>query len=353
MKNTIIIVTLLLAAHCQGQGYRQTIQKRMDSLVEAKAIPGVIIGVYEQGRKEYITAGYPIPDAKQVFDSTMQLEIGSITKTFTSYILSAILRENMIADTDGIGKYLPDSVSRNKAVASIQFIQLMNHTSGLPRLATNMGNPKSFLQPYADYDQNKLFSYLSKAAPDTHRKVNYSNLGLTLAGVLAERISGKSYESLLKNYITGPWGLEHTGMTVNKSLPSSIGYFNGTPAEYWNMNGLGGAGEIKSTARDILAYLEQMLAHAHEAFIQNLITPTASIDERLKVAKGWHVLETKDQPPIYWHNGGTYGFSTFCGFDKSNNKAVFVAINAFAKNALADQAGISILRALKNKKLNE
>jgi CubicO group peptidase (beta-lactamase class C family) len=132
-----------------------------------------------------------------------------------------------------------------------------------------------------------------------------------------------------------------------------VGYFNDAPAAYWNMNGLGAAGEIKSTPRDQLTYLQQMLNRSEDPFIQSLITPTSTINERLKVARGWHVLEVKEQPPIYWHNGGTYGFSTFCGFNKLNETAVFVAINAFAKNGIADQAGISILRALKDKKLNE
>ncbi len=354
MKNTTLSLLLILLANvCFGQGYKQSLQKRIDSLVETKAVPGIIIGIYEKGRITYLTAGYANVDTKLLFDSTVQLEIGSITKTFTAFILSAILQDKKITDTEAIGRYLPDSVRANKKVADIQFIQLLNHTSGLPRLASNMGNPKSFLQPYAGYDLNGLFSYLTKATPDTLKKVNYSNLGLTIAGVLAERISGKAYEALLKKYITGPWGLTKTGLTAAPGSPVSVGYFNNVPAEYWTMNGLGGAGEIKSNAQDIMTYLQQMLAHSNEPYILNLITPTAIINERLKIAKAWHVLEANGQPPIVWHNGGTYGFSTFCGFDKINNKAVFVAINAFGKNSMADNAGVSILKELKDQPLDE
>lgn len=341
-----ITLLLLQGFASYGQSSRQTIQKKMDSLVEAKAIPGIIVALYEPGRRQYLSAGFANTELKQVFDSTTQLEIGSITKTFTSYILSAILFEKKISETETIGKYLPDSISGNKAVTAIQFIQLMNHTSGLPRLATNMSEPKNPLQPYGDYDLNKLFSYLLNAVPDTNRKVNYSNLGFTLAGVLAERISGKPYDLLLRTYMTIPWGLQHTGLTVNKSLPVSVGFFNDSIAPYWTMNGLGGAGEIKSTPGDQLTYLQQMLNHSDETLIQTLITPTSTINDRLKVARGWHVLTLKDQPPIYWHNGGTYGFSTFCGFNKSSNTGVFVAINAFAKNSIADQIGVSVLRTL-------
>jgi CubicO group peptidase (beta-lactamase class C family) len=353
VKNTLTVSLVLLANLCFGQSYAPSLQKKLDSLVEVKAVPGIIIGIYDKDRTTFLTAGYANAETKLVFDSTVQLEIGSVTKTFTAYILSAILLEKKIADTDRIGKYLPDSVRSNKAIADIQFIQLLNHTSGLPRLANNMGNPKSFLQPYAGYDLNGLFSYLSKAAPDTNRKVNYSNLGLTVAGVLAERITGEPYETLLKKYISQPWGLRNTGLRPVSTLPISLGYFNNAPAEYWKMNGLGGAGEIKSNCSDIMIYLRQMLAHSDENFIQNLITPTANISERLKVAKAWHVLEPKDHPAIVWHNGGTYGFSTFCGFDKSNNKAVFIAINAFGKNAIADNTGFSILMALKDRSLTQ
>ncbi len=340
-----------------SQGIAQTgktnlaafIQHNADSIYQKESLPGIFVGILNNGENRFFNAGFAIPDKQIPFDSATMFEIGSITKTFTAYILTAVLMEYKISENDPIIKYLPDSVQQNKNLGSINFLSLMNHTSGLPRLPGNMkmGNPR---QPYEMYSSTGLFAYLKTCTPKPDGKSNYSNLGAGIAGVLAERISGRSYASLLDKYIFLPFNMLTPANGIEATENKSQGYFaKDDKTDYWNMNVLAPAGGLKCSGREMLIYLKNMcLPVSMEAkfIIDTLTAQTVSINPAVSVGRGWHILNTKNDGNVFWHNGGTYGFSTFCAFAKNSSKAVIVVINQFNKNAIADGLGFKIIKKL-------
>ncbi|MFZ1369400.1 MAG: serine hydrolase, partial [Ferruginibacter sp.] len=110
-----------------------SIQYLADSLYSKEKLPGIFIGILNNGKRSFYQAGFADPDRQMPFDSSTTFEIGSITKTFTAYVLTAVLMENNISETGPVINYLPDSVRQNQHLSSISFLSLMNHTSGLPR----------------------------------------------------------------------------------------------------------------------------------------------------------------------------------------------------------------------------
>jgi CubicO group peptidase (beta-lactamase class C family) len=170
-----------------------------------------------------------------------------------------------------------------------------------------------------------------------------------LAGVLAERISGKTYAALLDEYIFLPFKLVTPDKTITKTTNKSQGYFGDEKSEYWNMNVLAPAGGLKCTTKEILTYLQYMANPADEKageIIEKLLQPTVSLYPKVNVCRAWHTIEEKDKPTIYWHNGGTYGFSTFAAFIKGQQKAVIVVVNKFNESKISDLLGITIMKEL-------
>jgi len=324
------------------------IQTKVDSVFKLNTVPGIYIASSVNGQRQFFSAGVADKQTNQPFTPNTQFEIGSISKTFTAFILESVLQANGLADTSLMVQFLPDSLRNNPLILPIQLVHLMNHTSGLPRLPENMGIPKDRLQPYADYDLENLYFYLSKTEPRTFGKVAYSNLGAGLAGLIAQNISGKSYEKLLNQYINQPFQLKHTGLQAAKKMPKAIGFFGNEPAAYWDMSILAGAGGIKSDATDLLQYLEFMASKATHPVVQSVLSKTARLNDRIAIAKGWHTLEQSGKTLMYWHNGGTYGFSTFAAFNPKNQHCIVVVINAFSKNDIADKLGIEIMTHLLN-----
>ncbi len=349
------ILSLVMMEACKGQpgsagedlyGY---ITRKTDSLYRKEKLPGIFVGVLNNGNRSYIGSGFADPDQQVPFDSATLFEIGSITKTFTAYLVMAVLRDKGISDSSTILPWLPDSVRENSSLAAISFLSLLNHSSGLPRLPDNMDLTKNQKQPYADYTADNLYSYLRSCKPKTDGKYAYSNLGMGLAGVLAERISGKSYTGLLDQYIFQPFQLGKAEKDPASIKNKSQGYLDTARAEYWNMNILAPAGDLEMSASDLLSYLQQVANPATGdpgKITSLLLEPTIAVNNSLKVGRAWHMLLQKDGPVIYWHNGGTYGFSSFAAFLKGKNKAVVVVINQFNRNAISDGLGMMIMKKM-------
>jgi CubicO group peptidase (beta-lactamase class C family) len=357
MMKTLRLAFLLCSISFSNTLYAQTdreklsnfIQQYADSIYKKENLPGIFVGVLNNGERLFFNAGFANPDKQMPYDSATMFEIGSITKTFTAYVLTAVLMEYKIAETDLIIKYLPDSVQQNKNLSSISFLNLMNHTSGLSRLPGNM-EPVNIRQPYENYTSTELFAYLKTCIPKPDGKSNYSNLGVSVAGILAERISGKTYAALLDQYIFLPFKMVSPANAITASQNKSTGYYakdDKTP--YWNMNVLAPAGGLKCTGTEMLTYLQNLCFPQpgnSKTIVDKLTTQTVAINPKISIGRGWHIFNEKDQPLFYWHNGGTYGFSTFCAFTKDKSKAVIVVINQFSKNAICDGLGVKIIKKL-------
>ena len=326
------------------------VQHKVDSVQKAENLQGIFIGLLQNGKKEYFSAGFAIPDTKARFDSATIFEIGSISKTFTAYILESILREKSINDSSFIVPYLPDSVQTNTALKNITFYSLLNHSSGFPRLPDNMDLTDNWTSPYDDYTERKLFAYLKSCQPQPDGKSNYSNLGAGLAGVLAQRIAGRSYEDLLQQYVFGPFQIpQHRDESIKAISNKAQGYFQGNKTPYWFADALAPAGGIKCSTGELLDYLQHMftpISDSSKEIIEKILQPTITINDKISVCRSWHTYQVKDRPTLYWHNGGTYGFSTFAGFIKNEKKAVVVVINHFNQNRNSDQLGFTILQRM-------
>lgn len=343
-------LSLLINASCQAHEKRtnSSFQHFIDSIYQKENIPGIIVGILNNEKKEYYTAGFADTEKKMLFDSTTLFEIGSITKTFTAYVLMSVLKDNGIDDSSSILEYLPDSVRNNTSLQKITFLSLMNHTSGLPRLPDNMDLTDP-MQPYKNYSEAELYLYLKNCKTNPDGKSNYSNLGAGLAGVLAERISGKSYKELSDQYIFMPFKMRSSANSTAASNKSQ-GYFSkNKKTDYWDMSILTPAGGLQCTGAEMMTYLQNMafpITDDSKKTIEKLITTTVRINQQISVGRGWHMLQLKGEPTIYWHNGGTYGFSTFCAFLNNKSKAVFVVINQFNKNEVSDAVGFQLIKKL-------
>ena len=184
------------------------IQSRVD---EGRAI-GIVIGVVEaDGTTRVVSYGGAGPYARPLGETSV-FEIGSITKVFTGILLADMVARGEVSLTDPVAKYLPEGVTMpSRGGREITLLDLSTHYSALPRLPGNF-SPSDAANPYADYTVEHMYKFLSgyELTRDIGSEHEYSNLGVGLLGHLLARVSGGSYERLVRERILKPLGMSKT-----------------------------------------------------------------------------------------------------------------------------------------------
>ena len=336
-----ILILLFLTASFNLVG--QTSEEKIKQRVEYEETPGIVVGIFENGKINYHAFGVANLETKEAVTSTTLFEIGSITKTFTCSMAAILSTTQQINFSDPAQKYLPANMllpERNGKAITIE--QLATAHSGLPRMPLNF-QPQDPSNPYIDYREAELTYFLShyELTRDPGSEYEYSNLGMGLLGYIVTRIKEKPYSKAVEELITKPLGMDHTfisGMRIEKPLAS--GYTDKMPMKAWTWNDqsvITGAGGIVSNAEDMMKYLiAQLNAASPLANAFTLAHQPRAAAGKMKIGYGWHI---KDEN-IVWHNGGTGGFRSFAGFDKSKNKAVVILTNSTTG---ADDLGFHLL----------
>jgi CubicO group peptidase (beta-lactamase class C family) len=270
-------------------------------------------------------------------DNTQKsFEIGSITKVFTSTLLANFVLENKLKLDDNIQEYLDVELNTEE---KITFKSLANHTSGLPRLPSNLNLTKvDPNNPYATYDENKLTVYLSselKLNKSPGEKYDYSNLGAGLLGYELAKISNTTYEDLLQKMIFKKYGmLNSTSLRANVSEPLVTGLDpEGKSTSNWDFDALASAGAIFSSVKDLSKFaIAQFNADNEE--LQLTHQPTFKINKNMSIGLGWHLITRKKGKQVIWHNGGTGGYTSSMALNIEDQKGVIILSNvsAFNKN---------------------
>ena len=277
-------------------------------------------------------------------------EMGSVTKVFTSLLLADMVQKGEVSLDDPVAKYLPATVkmpTRNGRV--ITLVDLATHTSGLPRLPTNL-KPQDPANPYADYSVEQMYEFLSGyvLTRDIGSKYEYSNLGGGLLGHVLALKAGKSYEELVESRICGPLGMKSTAITLTPEMKARLAVGHDASMNSvanWDVPTLAGAGALRSTANDMLTFVAANVGYVKSplaaAMASMLAVRRPTGVPGLEIALGWHIL-TKDGQEIVWHNGGTGGYRTFIGYDKASRVGVVVLSNA-STTAGVDDIGMHLL----------
>ena len=187
-----------------------------------ETLVGLSIGVVDQGHCEVFNYGYSNLKSKKQVDADTIFEIGSITKVFTAVLAILKEQEQQIDLRDPIDKYLSDTIEVPIKTGNIRLIDLMTHTSGLPRIPDNMVDSNfDMSNPYKTYSLKKLYSFLEthKLARSSGGVFEYSNLGYSVLGQVLEIQSRQTYETLLQN-ITLPLHMHDTKITLTNEQKS-------------------------------------------------------------------------------------------------------------------------------------
>ncbi len=361
MMKTTLVAWSLAAATAMGLAFPTAAQAKDKLLDEAvdfvgtilfleTKVPGLVIGAVRNG--EVSIAGYGkirsnddrAPDGKTLF------RIGSNTKTFTGMVLASLVADGTVRFTDLLQQRLGWDVQvPAKAGKQIRLIDLVTHSSGLPREVERPNAPAD--NPFATVTKDAMTRNLQGDPllfpPGTG--IFYSNYGFDLLAQALGNAAGRPYETLLQERVLGPLGLTSTTFNPNAEQSSRLmqGHnFDGKPMP--NVPSppmIAGAGGLQSTVEDMLRWIGwhldrfstkdtelRLLDHA-AYLVRDGLDPVYGMDESGRMdamGLGWVVMMPKEgRPLILQKAGGLQGIFSYTAFAPARGVGVFVAINEF------------------------
>ncbi|QGU01808.1 D-alanyl-D-alanine-carboxypeptidase/endopeptidase AmpH precursor [Corynebacterium kalinowskii] len=246
-----------------------------------------------------------------------EVEIGSVTKTFTAELLRQAVEKGTVRLDTKVSDIID---TRGAPIGSATLEQLANHEAGLPR-NPGLDTLSLFIErnPYGSVTREDIFKMALKADLKGQGERNYSNLGVALLGQLIAEKDGRSWEEMVQQDIFDPLGMTSTYVaSVGKAADAPHGLNGrGREAANWEMDGYAPCGAIRSTAFDMAKFA---------LHVRSVGVPSYA----------W-----KHDDYGASHNGSTGGFRTMLVFDPTGQRAAFVNNNSTTR---MDELGKEMLK---------
>ena len=274
--------------------------------------------VYSVSHKQEVIAsgafGVPQPDSFEKRPASLDtlFDLASITKTFTGVLLLLATEDGLIHLGLKVQDLLPEA--KTSPVANVTLTQLATHTSGLP--------PWKPLYRTSDPLQDILQTPL-EAEPGT--RYAYSDLGYVLLTKILERVTGLSFDALVKTQILDPLNLTETCFNPASSLHFRIAATANCPirdgktligevhdANAHSMKGISGHAGLFSTAGEVTRYAEGL-----STILRRLTLPKATqsqIPESIGGHSiGWFTATNSMLPSGDFFSNQCFGHTGFTG----------------------------------------
>jgi CubicO group peptidase (beta-lactamase class C family) len=304
-----------MAGHTQSLS--QTEEIYIDSLMQAhyKANePGAVILIAKKGKPLFRKAyGMASLELNVLNKPEYAFRVGSIAKQFTAVCILQLAEQGKLFLTDDIRKYLP---SYNSHGREITLEHLLTHTSGIPSYTAKNDFDKKVI---VDHSKEEIMEYFMQDSLlfEPGSDWSYCNSGYFLAGMIVEKVSGKSLSEYLQKNIFDLLGMSNTYFgSYEKVIPSSVTGYEPTgkgvykPASYLSWTWPFAAGSLISTVDDLLKwdealYSEKILKQEWLQKAWNSFILTNG--QKANYGYGWAINSYKGVP-LVTHEGGINGF---------------------------------------------
>lgn len=305
----------------------------------------LFVGVIDRHNTDCFFYGNTSDQGKPIDENTI-FEIGSISKVFTTLILADMIKKNEINLNDPIDKFLPDEIcTPRKNGKLITLFDLATHSSGLQSFTDDFPTKR---HEQNQYDRKKMYDYLSKVElpREIGSKFEYSNFGISLLGQILTLQTGQSFEVLLQQRVLNILGLDSTCIKLCDGLRERFAtpHMSGIITDELNLSeDMVGAGEIRSSGKDMLSFLSYAMSLKNSNLRDSFeLTQEEHYqdDEKHFIGLAWHIIKKENWKMIF-HNGMTYGFTSFMGFDPESKQGVVVLANSLNP---VDDIGVWLLK---------
>jgi D-alanyl-D-alanine carboxypeptidase len=339
----LIVVVLATAAPAAARTGGGALQRQLDALVEADGgPPGAIVTLRRGSHTTVLTAGVADTQSGRPPRVRDHMRIASVAKAFSGAVALNLVARGRLDLDDTIGEVRPDLPD---AWSAVTLRQLLDHTSGLPDYTKSDGfiaqfqdDPGGFVSPSTIIGWVADDSLVFTPGSD----YEYSNTDNIVVGLMAEKVTGRSYGRLLREIVFEPLRLRETSFPTTPALPRPFihGYVvepGAAPEDVSTLlspSGAWASGAIVSTPKDLNAFIRGYLgARLFPAWLQRQQLRFVSGGESSPPGPGENsaglaVFRYRTRcGTVYGHTGNFPGYVQFAAASRDGSRAVTTSLN--------------------------
>jgi CubicO group peptidase (beta-lactamase class C family) len=309
----------------------QGIDKVAGQAIEDFNVPGLGIAIVAGGEVVYAQGfGYRNVEKKLPMTGDSLFAIGSTTKAMTNTLLGMLVDDGKLDWDTPVRVYLPGfRLSDPLITERITPRDMVTHRSGLPRHDLLWYNNNESTRP--EIIQRLAYLELSE---DLRVKFQYNNLMYLTAGYLAGRLSGGTWEEMIRERLFEPLGMARTNLSVSDSQKDpdhALPYRENDDTDelelipFRPIDLVGPAGAVNSSVKEMASWLlfnlnggkvggQQLVNSSTLAEIHSPHMTTGETPERPEISAstyglGWGIDTYRGHRRVA-HGGGIDGFIT-------------------------------------------
>lgn len=332
-------------------------QDFVQAAVTRRRVPGVAIGLFQDGIEHTAAFGVTNVDHPLPVDADTLFQVGSITKTFTATAAMRLVDEGRLDLDRPVRAYLSDlRLADPDAAAAVTPRHLLTHTAGwVGDYFSDTGRGDDALARYVGE-----MADLEQLTPPG-AVYSYCNSGFSLLGRVIEVLTGETFEAALKQLVLTPLGLGRSFLFPEEVMTQryAAGHAGAQDGEVrvlqpWHLTrAVTPAGGLVASVKDQLRYArfhlgdgtgvdgEPVLSAATLRAMRQPLLPSTGLPRRA-VGLAWNIGPHGDVA----HGGGTHGQSTLLLFCPDQGLALSVLTNAGTGSDVALEAANWVLERL-------
>ena len=332
-------IVLGAAQAVPAQAVDRSIEKYLSEYVAEGTAPAMWAAIINENGIEAVAAAgvrkRRSPEKATVDD---QIHIGSLTKAMTSVLLARLVADGSFPNgwNTTIAEVFPELERKiHASYREVTLDELVRHRSGMARDVANW-------RAYRDRDIKKrryrlLKKNLRKRPAKARGDFLYSNFGYMVAGAMAERVTGRSWEELMRVHVFRPLGMKRSGFGVpgtRGKVDEPWGHRRGETGKWKGVQrdndaSLGPAGTVHLTLSDYAKFARLWFETVEPEILtrkqrEKLMTP-----HEAEYAAGWHSIERGwGNGDVLTHTGSNTYWRVTVWLAPNTDKAYIAAANA-------------------------
>jgi D-alanyl-D-alanine carboxypeptidase len=338
---------VLLRADGASRSGRPELQRMLDHAVTGRdrLAPGATAFVSGPRGTWAGSAGVADRASRQPMRPGARMRLQSVSKIYTAALILRLAQERRLRVDDTVERWLPGVVQGVELDGRLITVRhLLQNTSGLHDDLPGYTSPAEYLeQRYDVHTREELVARAMRHRPDFAPGTAwaYSNTGFILAGMLVERVTGRSLQQEITDRIVRPLGLRDTtwpGTAPSLPRPHANAYELFPTGELIDVTSQvpGDPDSIVSSTADLDRFFRgllggRLLRPAQLAEMRRTVPVNADVEPIWPGGRYGLGLARRPLPcgGFYWgHDGGDAGYITVTGVTGDGRRSAVVSMSS-------------------------